>query len=86
MSKAEELLNIANQTKCSEDYLKAGNHFVIEDEYDLAAVSFVNAGEIYMINNNKYLGANTFVRAANNYTKVKNYKLSQDLLNVAISN
>jgi alpha-soluble NSF attachment protein len=85
MSKAEELLNIANKTNLSEDFIKAGNHFIIEDEYALAAVSLQKAGEIYMINSNKYTAANAFVRAADNYVKDKQYKVAQVLLDKAIN-
>jgi tetratricopeptide (TPR) repeat protein len=84
MSKAEELLNVANGTNFAEDYVKAGNHFIIEDEYSLAAVSFQRAGEIYMVNN-KYVAAGTFVKAADNHVKVKKYEQAQELLNVAIN-
>jgi len=85
MSKAEELLNVAHQTNLAEDFVKAGNHFIIEDKYALAAESFEKAGHIYIINDYKFLAANTFVKAVDNYVKDKQYKVAQDLLNVAIN-
>ena len=84
MSKAQELLDIANTTHLAEDYVKAGNHFIIEDNYDLAAEVFKDAGNVYLNNNNKYLAAGSFVKASDNYVKVKQYKQSQALLDMAI--
>ena len=76
MSKAEELLNIANTTNLAEDYVKAGNHFIIEDNYDLAAETFKEAGNVYLNNNNKYLAAGSFVKASDNYIKYKDGKFA----------
>ena len=85
MSKAEELLDIANKTNLADDFVKAGNHLVIEKKYTLAGEAFENAGHIHLINNRKYEGACLFVKAVDYYDKDKKYNVARDLLNVAIT-
>lgn len=85
MSKAEGLLNIANKTNVADDFVKAGNHFIIEDKYGFAAEAYDIAGNIYMDGTNNYQAANMFVKAADNYVKDKQYDKAQDLLNQAIN-
>ena len=87
MSFSEELLNIANNSNLPQDYIKAGNKFILEDRYDLAAVAFQRAGEILISSsfNKNYLAANNFVKSAENFIKVGNYNLSYQLLLTAIN-
>lgn len=85
MSKAEELFKIAEQNNTTGDFIKSGNCFIIEDKYNLAALSFERAGHIYITNDNKYLAASMYVKASDNYVKDNQCTVAQNLLNTAIN-
>ena len=85
MSKAEEFLIIAEESNVIENFIKAGNLCIIEDKYNLAALAFHRAGDLYTINKDKYKAANMYVKSVDNYVKDGQFKIAQDLLNIAIN-
>lgn len=46
---------IVNKSNLVEDFIKAGNSFIIEDNYALAAEAFERAGHLYIIDGHRYI-------------------------------
>lgn len=85
MSKAKELFDAAELNQRAEDYIKAGNCYIVEDNYYLAANSFELAGKVYFDKGEKYLAAGTYVKVSDNYTRANGYKAAAvDLLEKSI--